>query len=546
MSTEPRGRDVDTEQVEQGRADGLSWKEVLGRWPVVLGVAALCTLLGGLVALQQGNTYTSTTTVLVNPLDGSPFSPGTRGQNLANLRTEAQLIASDSVAAIARRTLKTAAGTDTLAQHVSVVNPANTQVLEVSFDDATPEAARAGSAAFAQAYLTFRERRAADNTQARIARLDAAITANEGALGRATAAVAAAAAGTPARALAGQKVQAASNELSKLENQVGDLRLFQTDPGQVLSPATVPTAASGLPSWAYLAAGAALGVLLGLALAAARALRDDRVRGVPDIEERGFGVLGVVAPQSGADAVLTDPTAPLPDDVRVLRTVLGAVVRPGPGARPGANSPVTLVLSNVSPRAADATWLELAAALVRTGDRVALVDAAGGSLTRTAGAQPGPGLSDFLTGDADASAVIRHPQYHLAFVACGNVPADARDPLLSPRMRDLVLELGERADWVLLAAGPSGTPEMLGLAGVAGRAVLAVELGETTGSRLRRTAADVARCGAAVVGVVVVDPARAPGEQRRPRPEAVGQPPEPAAVAPGREERAEPVDDRST
>jgi Mrp family chromosome partitioning ATPase/capsular polysaccharide biosynthesis protein len=542
MSTEPRGHAVETEQAEPGRADGLTWAEVLLRWPVVLGVAVLCTVLGGLVALQQGNTYTSTTTILVNPLDGSPFSPGTRGQNLANLRTEAQLIASDSVAAIARRTLKTAADTDTLAKHVSVVNPANTQVLEVSFDDATPESARAGSAAFAQAYLTFRERRAADNTQARITRLDAAITGNEAALGRATAALAAAPAGSAARALALQKVQAASSELSKLENQVGDLRLFQTDPGQVLSPATLPTAPSGLPAWAYPATGAALGVLLGLALAAVRALRDDRIRSVADLEERGFDVLGVVPPQASADAVLTDPTAPLSDDVRVLRTVVGAVARAVPAARAGDDSPTALVLSNVSPRAADTTWLGLAAALVRTGDRVALVDATGGSLTRTAGAQPGPGLADFLVGDADTSAVLRHPQYRLAFVACGDSPADARDPLLSPRMRDLLTELGERADWVLIAAGRSGTPEMLGLAGVAGRVVLAVELGGTTGSALRRTAAEVARCGAGVVGVVAIDPGRAPGDQR---PEAAGQPPEPAAVAPGRQESAAPVDDRS-
>jgi capsular polysaccharide biosynthesis protein/Mrp family chromosome partitioning ATPase len=520
--------------MELNRTGALSWAEVLRRWPVVLLAVLLCSVAGVAVGLRQGNTYTSTTTLIVNPLDGSPFSPGERGQNLANLRTEAQLIASDSVAEIARRSLRTTAGTSTLAGHVSVVNPANTQVLEVSFADSTPDSARAGSQAFADAYLTFRERRAADTAQARIDRLETAITTNEAVLGRATAALAGTRAGTPANALALQKVQAATDELSKLENQVGDLRLFPTDPGQVLSPATAPAAPSGLPMWAYPAGGAVLGLLLGVAWAAVLAVRDDRLRDADDIEERGFPVLGTVAVPPPTPGLLADPAAPLPDDVRVLRTVLAAT----------APRPCALVLAGMSPGAADTTWLSLAAALARAGSRVTLVDAGGGSLTRLAGEEDGrQGLSDVLAGDTDPVLALRRPQPRLTFLTAGSRPADASDLLLSPRARDLVAELTNTADWVLLAATEAGNPDALGLAGVAGRVVLAVVPGATTASQLGRTAAEIVRCGAELVGVVVLEPARRRTAERPPERAAIA--PAPTAALPAEPIQASAVDDRS-
>jgi succinoglycan biosynthesis transport protein ExoP len=483
-----------------GTAARLSGRAVARRLPVVvaLGLAG-----GGLAVLATSNQpveYSASTTVLVNPLDGNPFATGTRGQNLANLGTEAELISSDAVARLAQETMGTRETQAELVARLEVTNPPNSQVLQITFTDAQPQRAKAGADAFAKGYLTFRERRSADSVQAQIDNLTKAITSNESALKRSAAALAKTKSGTPERTLAQQKVTTATAEISRLESQVSDLRLFQGDPGQVLTPAVLPDAPTGLPPWAVQAGGAVLGLLLGLAIAIWRALSDQRLRSADDVKAAGLPALATVLPlrpgpeRGGAVALLDDPGATLPDGVRLLRSMLAL-------SMPMGGRLLVVPADHTSLRSA--STLALAAALVRADRRVTVVDATGGRLTRHVLDDPVPGLSDALIGVARPEDVAVERQPGLRFMTAGTAAEATADKLASPAMREVVRTLAPSTEWLIIAGPVATSPEALSLAELCDCTVVAATLRCTTQTQLRKAVDAMTAGDANLVGIAL-------------------------------------------
>ncbi|TWD83276.1 subunit length determinant protein [Kribbella amoyensis] len=487
-----------TETAGPAPGSRFNWAGLVRRLPIVVLLAAVGTALGLLGARQQPASYTATATVLVEPADGNPYAPGTRGQNLANLGTEAQLVSSDAVAQIAKTSLRSNASVAALVEQLAVTTPPNSQVLEVAYTDSTPVAARNGANAFANAYLVARERRAAESVQAQINNLTKARTANQSALQRNVAALGKTAAGSPARALAEQRVQAATAEASKLEGQISDLRLFQGDPGQVLSPATTPTSTAGLPSWIMPVAGAAIGLLLGLVLAIWRALNDSTLRTVDDVLALGYPVLSTVRTSAGGgtDVLLTDAAAELPEGARLLRSVLGVSSPDGDAV---------LLVPAGSTASHTGTPMALAAALARADQTVTLVDAEG-DLTEAARLTDVAGLTEVLNG-AEPGSVVKEYQPNLRFVPVGSGYAGSVDKLASPQMREFLAALTPDARWLLVAGPIASAPETLTLADLCSDVVILVSLRHTTAADLQRAAEAVTRGGAKLVGVVVDTPA---------------------------------------
>ncbi|ADB31793.1 lipopolysaccharide biosynthesis protein [Kribbella flavida DSM 17836] len=489
-----------TETTGAVQGSRFTWSGLARRLPVIALLLAVGTGLGFLGARQQPATYTATATVLVEPADGNPYAPGTRGQNLANLGTEAQLVSSDAVAQIAKSSLRSSASVAALVEQLAVTTPPNSQVLEVAYTDITPAAARNGANAFANAYLIARERRAAQSVQAQINNLTKARTANQSALQRNLAALAKTSAGSPARVLAEQRVTTATAEASKLEAQISDLRLFQGDPGQVLSPAALPTGTAGLPSWILPVAGAAIGLLLGLVLAIVRSLNDRTLRTVDDVKAVGYPVLSTVESTSGerAEALLSDAAADLPDGARLLRSMLG-VASPDGGAvllvPAGAAGPHTT------------TPLALAAALARADQTVTLVDT-DGDLTRATGLADADGVAEVLNEDADPDEVATQYQENLRFVPVGPRYSSSVDKLASPQMRSFLEGLAPDSHWVLVAGPIASAPEALTLADLCTDVIILVSLRQTTAADLQHAAEAVTRGGARLVGVVVDQPVR--------------------------------------
>jgi succinoglycan biosynthesis transport protein ExoP len=489
-----------TETTGPAPGSRFTWSGLARRLPIVALLLVVGTGLGFLGARQQPATYTATATVLVEPADGNPYAPGTRGQNLANLGTEAQLVSSDAVAQIAKTTLRSNASVAALVEQLTVSTPPNSQVLEVSYADITPVAARNGANAFANAYLVARERRAAQSVQVQINNLTKARAANQSALTRNVTALAKTQAGTPARVLAEQRVTTATQEATKLESQLSDLRLYQGDPGQVLSPATVPTGAAGLPNWILPAAGAALGLLLGLVFAIWRSLNDRALRTVDDVKALGYPVLSTVTTTAGVkpEALLVDAAAELPEGARLLRSVLG-VSSPDGGA--------VLLVQAGSVESHTSTPLVLAAALARADQAVTLVDT-DGELTQAARLTEVDGVAEVLNDLAEPAGVAKEYQPNLRFVPVGAGHSGSVDKLASPQMRVFLDELIADSRWLLVAGPIASAPETLTLADLCTDVVILVSLRQTTSADLQHAADAVTRGGAKLVGVVVDTPRR--------------------------------------
>jgi uncharacterized protein involved in exopolysaccharide biosynthesis len=121
-------------------ADSLEFAGYLGvlrrRWWVVLVLACVGILAAGAYIAKAPKAYTATATVNVTPTGVSQTQGGAvaggRTSGVVNLDTEAQIVKSSSVAAIAARALHTPLTPTALLQNVSVAVPANSSVLQVS------------------------------------------------------------------------------------------------------------------------------------------------------------------------------------------------------------------------------------------------------------------------------------------------------------------------------------------------------------------------------------------------------------------------------
>jgi succinoglycan biosynthesis transport protein ExoP len=114
-------------------------------WVVVAGVLVALLAAAGYLALTP-KTYTSTASVLINPIT---VDPNATAKALPNVDTEAQLVKSAPVAAAAEQRLHTGLTLADLLQQVSISAPTNTAILDISFAAATPTAAEQGAQVFA-------------------------------------------------------------------------------------------------------------------------------------------------------------------------------------------------------------------------------------------------------------------------------------------------------------------------------------------------------------------------------------------------------------
>ncbi|GAA1688032.1 hypothetical protein GCM10009765_41880 [Fodinicola feengrottensis] len=464
---------------------------------VVLVAVAGCAVAAGLV--RPGSTV-ATAAVLINPLDGNPYSTGARGQNLTNLQTEAALISGDAVVNAAKKDLGSTDDNATLASRVTVDNPSNTQVLEISYAARTNDSALHGANAFATAYLAVRAQRAAVNDAAELrlytteaAKVQASMSSTAGELAK-----------TPATSPRGQvltqQLTVYSAQLAKLQATLSDLRTNPPDPGEVITPAA--TASTGLGLAVYALAGLVLGLLAAAALAGWLALADDRVHAPADLERAGFAGLGPIV-RTGADLpkLFSDPAAPITEDDRSRRITVAVGVP---------SVPATLLVAGVCDDSALPAAVRLAVSLVRADSSVILVDSARGGLTDLVEEMPSPGLSEVLLRRREALKVLRRPQPRLSFLASGTEPEEAADRLLSERWGGQLGVLTQHADYVVLCAREAAGADGLALANSATAVILSATSGRTRLRDLRAASDELTRCGGEVLGVFLTAPDAGP------------------------------------
>jgi len=74
-----------------------------------------------------------------------------------DLDTEAQIVPTEKVATGAKELMGSSEDITSLLSHVTVTVPANTAILRITYEAATPAAAQLGSQSFAQAYINYRQ-----------------------------------------------------------------------------------------------------------------------------------------------------------------------------------------------------------------------------------------------------------------------------------------------------------------------------------------------------------------------------------------------------
>src|SRR5215469_7415770 len=149
------------------------------RWPIVVGGAVVGLVAALAYVFVAPKSYEATAAVYVSSTGadvGNAASSSKSGSALVNLNTEAQLVVSGTVASIAGHTMHSPLTTYDLAKEVTVVNPPNSQVLDITCTASTAAGAATCANDFATAYLENRRTSAATTLNAQIKSLQGKVT----------------------------------------------------------------------------------------------------------------------------------------------------------------------------------------------------------------------------------------------------------------------------------------------------------------------------------------------------------------------------------
>jgi len=499
--------------------------------PLLLLLAVLGAGAGVAAALVLPAPYKATATVLVSPLEGNPYSPDGRGDDLVNLQTEAQLVTTDRVAKIAGQKLGHAPeGT------IAVDVPPNTQVLNLTYTAKSSANARTGAQAFADAYLAYRQQRAQDVVNNQLAKLKNQADKVQRQLLKTNREMAAATGAK--RATLQQRVTAYTNQLGVIDEQANDIGSTPISPGQVITPAGAPDGPGQIRTAMFGAGGLIGGIVVGLAVVLLRERLNQRLRNAEAIEGMGVRTLSTIpagGPPGDTLALVSAPKSPAGEAYRRLRA---AVVATAP------QTPVALLVTSATPGgSARLASANLAVSLAFAGAKTIMIDATteDSDVSTLFGARPGgKGLSDTLLSGTDPATLLIHTDSQLRLLPRGPRATEAAHRFSGPRMREAVKVLRRRSEYLVVNAASLHDADAQALCTFVDAVVLVANQGVTTREELRQAYVEAERAGCTVLGVVLEPPEQRAGRASRQAPPArqAGRPPQPARGRSAAEPRA--------
>ncbi|GIG70840.1 Wzz/FepE/Etk N-terminal domain-containing protein [Phytomonospora endophytica] len=516
-----------------------------GRW-LLLALLAAGLLAGGAVAVASPKVYESRAQVLVRPTGVDSVNvEGGRTKSELNLDTEAQLVRSTEVAALAHDLLASPREPGELSARVTVEVPANTSVLTIGFAGDSAAEARDGAAAFAAAYLAHRENSAREVIEAEIATVDASLETLRGEFSEVSAKLAGAGSRDPQAPVWNSNRDLVQTQIEELAARRAELdnKLSTLAGGRVISEAALPESASSPVVWLDLAGGGTAGLLLGFGAVIARERFSRRVRRAADLPERcGVPLLGElpasVAPKFADVYGAYGPPGKLFGRLRnELAATLLAPAAHADASRPG-SGPVLLVVGIDPGPAATVVAANLAAAFARIDRPVAAVAAHASpylALPDLLGTPSVPGLAEVITGRADldevANRAARHP--HLTVIGAGSAARASGWP--TDTMRQVVGALSQSAELVVVESPPAGGgDDAQRLAAAADAVLLVVESERTRLGAVVDLAEQLRRVNTPLLGAVVLPrlrpPAITPVEVPTVQAGAAGKPASPIAL----------------
>lgn len=500
--SEPQPPTVGPERKNQTRT--MLFRAAAARsWPILIALTVLGGLAGAAVGATVSESRTATAVILLNPLDGNPFYPGTRGELLVNLFSEAQVIRSNTVAKTLPDATATGATAEQILTNLSVSVPANTQILQVSYSSADPAVALGRAQGFADAYLAYRKARAAASIASRVDGTKAEIAAHETDLTRLTAQVAAAPIGSATAGLLLTQVQSLATQISQLNARMGDIASTALDPGQVITPAKLQTPDPIGTRGILVVGGALLGLLLGLAIAYLRSgVRSKSVvRTAAQIE--AFGIRTLATQPNTVEAAHRTFSGSVPADINSSFLPFGAQIL---DLTRHHRSKSILIAASRTDAEHPLSVVSMASSLAASGIETIVVDMTGKLVLPLSAGGRSPGLADVLRDGLPIDSALVSVGPSLRVIRAASRTDSVSRVNAAPGLMELIGSLAERADVVLVAAGSMLTPDTQLLASAIKSAVIEIEYGH---SRISELSAAVQICNdlsVDLLGAVVLPP----------------------------------------
>jgi len=470
------------------------WLIVRRRWRLVVVVAVLGAACGVEYSAHAGHTYTAQASVVVDAVTQGPQGGTTPVTTPVNMSTEQAIAQSAAVIqlAAAKLGMPVAQLDAATAKRLSVSVPtsalSSSNVLQVDWQAAKPALAQQDANAFAAAYLAYRQHVLQGevtvlqkNLQQQAITLKKEIKTLSGQLS-----------GTVAGSSANQVLTVQLTQVSQQYNttltELAAIPAYNASGGQLI-PALLPSKASGLSRSVLGAGGLILGLLIGLMLAFARDLFDDRLHDSGQLEQRLGAVTLAVLPSPGSRVaihpirtrakpgpppVIAITAAPESAAAEATRTMRAAVIAVSSRRK----LRVVLLVGADASVSSSQVAAELGVALAESDRRVLLVasDLRGSALPSIFQVPGRAGLSELLLNGGDAETVIHWPRQasgsplpdeitrRLEVLPSGQSTRFAVSALDSGRMRDLLDSQRESHDFVLLDAPPATAADVLSLA----------------------------------------------------------------------------------
>jgi tyrosine-protein kinase len=462
-------------------------------------------MLAALYSFTRPAVYTGQAEVLVDP---GRNSSGLRPDQLVSIETEARLVASASIAAIARRELETTASIPVLLEHLSVESTPDSLVLDIFFTASTPRVAAEAANAFTEGYLSYRRDRAEE-----------ALDEERGVLEREMDLLAvqrdaenelldAAPPGSLEFRNARSRRDILNNRIAIIAAQLTQIPVT-VHPGEVILPATPPTAPSSPKHPINLAFGLFLGLFAGIVAAFVRDRMDDRVTSRAELESAiGAPTLAIIPKVAGryhrgTALLITEhqPRSPAAEAYGTLRTNVMAL-----GRRRGVR--VIGVTGVAMAEGKTTTVANLSAALAQADQNVLAIsaDLRRPRLHQFFSVRADPGLSEVLADEIPLQEVIRRARPKLHVVTSGSVPAQPAELLQSIRMAEIIEGARSAFDFVIIDLPPVlGLADTLAVAPLLDGVLFVAQADNTRQVAIRHAVAQLLQVGAVIDGGVLND-----------------------------------------
>jgi capsular polysaccharide biosynthesis protein len=474
-------------------------------------------VVGALVGQRMSTVHVANATILVNPLDGNPFSTQGSGDDLENLETEAQLIRSDDVARMVQRREGKGTPIPEILDGLEITVPPNTQILEIDYSFRASAVSLSRAQWFAEEYLAYRELRAKSLVASQTKRLQEQIAARSNEQSALAKRLSKANPQSTEAGVLRVQLEAAGTQINQLRARSAELQSVSSNAGQIVTPAAIPPAGL-LGSWiAYSLAGLIGGLMIAVFIALIRSRADNRIRHVDDIATAGQVLLGEISTNDAVEAQMifqgAGSTGNLPSAFRDLRVSLLTTEH----RRPGVIVVTTARHDDEPPSSIAGLALATATANLRT----VVVEAMASKLTPENSGRAD--LATVLSGRITVDKALVHVRPHLDVLGCDDA-LSVDDLFMAPEMHALVNSLRDTADIVFIVTSNVHDARSKALIDIADSVIMEVAQGVSSYRDLYQASNDYTLVADKLLGVVYVARAISRGRSTQPSVKATDTP----------------------